>query len=287
MQHVRERMPDVRQLRPEVSAALAAVVERATAKDLTERYADDGEMVADLESALALEASRAGSTDGQVTAVLDTLPPETRRRVPFTVRHPRASRVLLPAIAVLVAAGIAVALILGARSGPAHKGKHGGSSSNTKAVLFQLCSSLSCTDAYNPYAKGDISQNNAQSKYAVDGSLTTAWATDHYYGGNLDDKPGVGIYVSGHASVAATEMVVHTTTPGFRAEVYATNVTPDPSHFTGWHHVSDSEAVSSTQTISLKTAGKSYRYYLFWITSLPPSNTGNNYISVNEIQLYR
>ena len=52
MQHVRETVPDVRRLRPEVSAALAAVIERATAKELSERYADDDEMVADLESAL-------------------------------------------------------------------------------------------------------------------------------------------------------------------------------------------------------------------------------------------
>src|SRR5579862_138371 len=61
MQHVRGSMPDVRKQRPEVSAALAAVVERATAKELSERYGDDSEMIADLESALALETNRAGS----------------------------------------------------------------------------------------------------------------------------------------------------------------------------------------------------------------------------------
>src|SRR5579859_4590837 len=78
MKHVRETVPDVRRLRPEVSAALAAVIERATAKELPQRYADDDEMVADLENALALETTRAGTADGQVTAVIETLPPETR-----------------------------------------------------------------------------------------------------------------------------------------------------------------------------------------------------------------
>src|SRR5438132_6550399 len=38
MKHVREGLPDVRRRRPEISAALAAVVERATAKELANRY---------------------------------------------------------------------------------------------------------------------------------------------------------------------------------------------------------------------------------------------------------
>ena len=38
MKHVREELPDVQLRRPEVSSALAAVVDRATAKDLDRRY---------------------------------------------------------------------------------------------------------------------------------------------------------------------------------------------------------------------------------------------------------
>ena len=40
MKHVREQVPDVQLLRPEVSAATAAVVDRAVAKDLAVRYPD-------------------------------------------------------------------------------------------------------------------------------------------------------------------------------------------------------------------------------------------------------
>src|SRR5436305_4271856 len=53
MRHVREELPDVQVLRPEVSAALAAVVDRATAKELAERYGYDRALIADLEEALA------------------------------------------------------------------------------------------------------------------------------------------------------------------------------------------------------------------------------------------
>ena len=40
MRHVREEVPDVQHLRPDVSAATAAVVDRAVAKDLDDRYPD-------------------------------------------------------------------------------------------------------------------------------------------------------------------------------------------------------------------------------------------------------
>jgi eukaryotic-like serine/threonine-protein kinase len=280
MQHVRETMPDVRRLRPEVSAALAAVIERATARELSDRYADDDEMVADLESALALETTRAGSADGQVTAVIETLPPQTRRRVPLSIRRPRAAYAV-SLLAVLVIAGAIVTLVLNSNNGP-RGGTHGGTSGTLVSV--PLCASLSCTNAYNPYGKGGIAQNNSAAKYAVDGHLSTAWTSDQYYSGNLDDKPGVGIYVSGASSVAARKMVVHTTTAGFNAVIYATNATPNPTKFTGWHRVGGSDDVASTQPFHLNTSGTAYRYYLLWITSLP---RGSNQIYVNEIQLYR
>src|SRR5271166_6459036 len=56
MKHVREEVPDVQDLRPEVSAATAAVLDRALAKDLGRRYPDATTMVSDLEDVLAIEA---------------------------------------------------------------------------------------------------------------------------------------------------------------------------------------------------------------------------------------
>jgi serine/threonine-protein kinase len=287
MKHVREAMPDVRALRPEVSAALAAVIERATARELDLRYADDGELIADLEAALAIETSRAGSAEGEVTAVLETLPPQTRRRVPFSVRHRGLSRAMAALISLLVAAGIVVAVVLGGKADRGHRGKHGGTAGTTSAV--QLCASLSCTNAYNPYGKGPgnrVLQNNSSAKYVVDGDLKTYWATDQYYGGNLDGKPGVGIYVSGQSAVAARRMVVYTSTTGFNAKILATNTTPNAYHFgeSHWVPVGGASDFSSVQRLALNTGGKTYRYYLLWITSLP---THSNAIFIQEIKLSR
>src|SRR6185437_9205861 len=79
MMHVREEVPDVQLARPEVSAATAAVVERATTKDLERRYPNMASMVVDMEEALAIETARVGQATGEVTAVLRTLHSPARR----------------------------------------------------------------------------------------------------------------------------------------------------------------------------------------------------------------
>src|SRR4030088_1506688 len=91
MKHVREILPDVQSKRPEVSAALASIVDNDTAKRPEDRDAHDAELIADLEDVLAIETARAGSATGEVTTVLRTLPSRARRRVPFSVRRPWAA----------------------------------------------------------------------------------------------------------------------------------------------------------------------------------------------------
>src|SRR6202000_348317 len=81
MKHVNEELPDVQALRPELSAASALVVERATSKDPAKRYADIGEMIDDLSTALEVEAGRAGSTTGEAPSVLEA-GPAAERKVP-------------------------------------------------------------------------------------------------------------------------------------------------------------------------------------------------------------
>src|SRR3954465_3898101 len=104
MKPVREQLPDVQMRRPEVSSALAAVVDRATAKDLGRRYHTDAELIEDLEDVLAIETARTGGATGEATAVIRTLPARARRRLPLRMRHPWA---LLAALALIGPAGAA------------------------------------------------------------------------------------------------------------------------------------------------------------------------------------
>src|SRR3954471_4228690 len=113
MKHVREQLPDVQVRRPEVSSALAAVLDRATAKETERRYATDAELIADLEQVLAYETQRSGQSTGEATAVLRTLPPTTRRRLPARVTHPVR---LVLALAVIAAVVVAALLLLADRT---------------------------------------------------------------------------------------------------------------------------------------------------------------------------
>src|ERR1700754_95412 len=106
MKHVREELPDVQVIRPEVSATLAAVLDRMTDKALEHRYADVPSLVADLEEALAIEAARSGTSTGEATAVIRTLPAHTRRRLPFRMRHS------LPVLGIIGLIAVAVVVVL-------------------------------------------------------------------------------------------------------------------------------------------------------------------------------
>ena len=276
MMHVRDEMPDVRVKRPEVSATLASVIETATAKRPQDRYADDQEMIADLEDVLAIETARAGGATGEVTTVLRTLPRSARRRVPFGLRHRTttiASMVLL-----LVAAGAVVAFLL--------TRTHRGSPPPAQAAIVhgRLIKPQSAT-AYNPDGYGgDTSQNNSQAANAIDGNANDAWTTDKYYTGRLD-KAGVGLYLATAPGTTASRLRITTTTPGFAATIYATDATPVAGSFaeSHWVPVGSATSVRSGTAIALTSTRTKYDYYLVWITQLP---AGQELVSLNEVALY-
>jgi eukaryotic-like serine/threonine-protein kinase len=275
MKHVREQLPDLRSKRPEASAALAAIVDTATAKRVEDRYADDQELIADLETLLALEAQRAGSVTGEATTVMASLPRRTRRRVPLTIRH-RRSMGLLAVVLLLAAAGVGVWLSSRARSG---------SGIHTGAGLKPISLCRSCATAYNPDGNGGTAQNDSLAYQAVDGKLSTFWPTQNYFTGQLG-KAGVGIYVSHTRRTTARTIVIYTKTPGFEASIYGSNTKPRATSFarSHWQRLSSGTSIVSGQRIRLDGGQRKFAYFLVWITSLP---AGGNYATVNEITLYR
>jgi serine/threonine protein kinase len=283
MQHVRAEIPDVQVARPEISAALASVVETATAKREPERYADARELIADLEDVLGLEAARAGRAGEQATTVLRTLPTlptgSPRRTLPLRVRR----RWVTVAVG-LLAAAITAAVVL-FLAGNTHEGAGPLPQRPPAATPHEVTLCGRCARDYNPDAPyGPKTQNPRLDGYAIDGDRNTAWTTETYYDSTLN-KPGVGIYVK-VSPVAARTMRLDTATRGFRVSVYASRVTPNPDTFVtgadGWTKVGAAADVHPTQTIHLQPHGVRYRYYLVWITSLGP----NNQIAINEVALY-
>jgi eukaryotic-like serine/threonine-protein kinase len=289
MKHVREEMPDVALLRPGISAALAQVVDTATAKRESERYADDREMIADLEDALGLETARAGTVrmeatpiahPGQATTVLRTLPPSTQRSLPLRTR-PRRWMALVALLATAIVAAVVVFL-----THNTHPGNPPLPQPKPKATHHEVRLCSSCAHDYNPDAlAGSAKTQNPQLVgQAIDGNRNTAWETETYYDGTLG-KPGVGLYVKVGA-VAAHAAAIDTSTPGYSVSIYGSKVTPNLNTFVngsgGWTKLGSSADVHPTQHIALTTHGVKYRYYLLWITSL-----GNHdRVTVGEFAIY-
>src|ERR1700760_1231241 len=128
MKHVNEELPDVQSLRPELSAASALVVERATAKDPAKRYAEIGEMIDDLSTALEVEAARAGSTTGEATSVLDAVPPAQRKLSTRT----RGSGAAMALIAVVGAGALVATQLISSGDTPVVGHNHQGGGASTK-----------------------------------------------------------------------------------------------------------------------------------------------------------
>ena len=278
MKHVREDLPDVQLRRPEISSALASVVDRATAKDLETRYPDDASLIADLEDVLVIETARSGHAPGQVTAVLQTLPAKARRRIPAGVLH----RSRLFASLGLIAAGVVIALvILGGNAKRGTNNAHGPVPRDQPGITPVSLGQTAAED-YDP--EGGDGEHHAQARNVLDGDPTTAWSTEVYDGGVLNNKTGVGIYVDAYPSARGRRVEVDTSTPGWSATIYgAANGSGPPKQITdpGWVPLSD--IASATRHTHVRLAG-TYRYYLVWIQKLPP---GGDHVTISEIRLYQ
>ncbi|HEY5193542.1 MAG TPA: protein kinase [Solirubrobacteraceae bacterium] len=283
MMHVREEVPDVQFARPAVSAATAAIVERATAKDLDRRYADMASMIADMEEALAIETARAGQATGEVTAVLRTLHSPARRLLPWRVRHPArwgVSLVLLAAI---------VALVLVALAGHTHSGTGVAPDVRSGGGITPVVLKQEAASSYNPFGTGPEHAEDVAS--VVDGDLNTSWSTEHYTDGDLG-KPGLGISLDATPGVAARAVEIQTPTPGFSAAVYAsTGLVPSTASGAdrslkalGWTPLAPARRIGARTTVAINAQRLLYRYYLIWITRLPPESETTE---ISELTLFK
>jgi eukaryotic-like serine/threonine-protein kinase len=287
MRHVREQVPDVQRLRPEVSAATAAVVDRATAHDLARRYQDIPSLLADLEEALAIEAARAGQATGEVTSVLRSLPLRTRRRLPLRMRH----RAWWLGSFILLA--VLVAVVLYVAAGHTHRGTGVPAGVTAKPGFLPVSLAQNSAHDYNPFGTGP--ESPGQVNLVVDSDPNTTWSTEHYYNDTLKKigGTGVGLYLDAAPGVAVRQIELLTPTPGFGVQIYAANHIDlslpygdsTPLSARGWQGPFGAESVvSGRERIPVATSGQRFRYYLVWITTLPP---GQEYASIAEVTLFR
>ena len=259
MRHVNEQMPDVQKRRPEVSAALAAVIEQATMKDPGKRWPDMGTLLAELEGALEVEVARAGTAHGEATAVLDSVP-EPRRQL-LTRRRASAAGILLVTLAAIAA------IVLAVIAGDDERRAGGGAPSGGELEI-------AAAEDFDPEGTGG--EHPEEVGFAIDGDPETTWATETYNVGPAvadSGKSGVGLILDAGEPVAATSLTIATPDPGWSLEVYGATNGPPPVLDAWGEPIGGFDAVGGEQTVELN-ATRNSRYYLLWITDLVTAETG-------------
>ena len=272
MKHVHEVMPDVLEGRPDCSAAVASVVDRATAKDPRDRYDSVAEMVGDLERTLEVEAAR-GGTSGEATTVLRSVP-RARRRLGDGSRMSRAGVVM----GIIGLALIGAALLLG--SGELDKIGSNESDGGTEIALAHGAA----TD-YDP--EGDGSEHPEETGQAIDSNPTgTAWSTETYEAEDFGNKSGVGIYVDAGQPVEASAVELRMAEPGADVEIYAVpGGGGAPADISGWKRVGAARDIGTRERIDLSGPAVS-QLYLVWITKLPEADDGSGFrAEISDIRL--
>lgn len=283
MKHVNEELPDVQALRPELSAASALVVERATSKDPAKRYADIGEMIDDLSTALEVEAARAGSTTGEATSVLDAVPPAKRKL------SPRA-RWSWGLVVLTIVIAVAVVVLIGIDSSgntPVVGNHENGTPQKSTGTVVAI---EEATD-YDP--EGDGHEVPETVELAVDGNPTgTSWTTEHYdtdtFAGTKEGPdPGVGIYVTTQAAASPKTMKILSPTPGWDAQIFAAAAGP-PDEIEEWgEQVGEVKDAGKEEEVHLHLGGAA-KYFLIWFTKASPSKDqeGRFQIEISDIKLF-
>ena len=262
MKHVNEQMPDVQVRRPQVSSALAAVVENATWKDPGRRYPEMAPMLDDLEHALEVEVSRAGSSTGEATNVLRSVPARNRRLL--TPRRLSVAGILI----VLIAAGVAIAIAV-------FTGDEGPSREGNKETGAAPVGKIVGADDFDPEGTPPGEEHSDEVEFAIDGNTTgTGWTTESYRAG-LEGVPksGVGLTLDAGRPTEPTELRLVTPTPGWTGEIYASPEERHPEEIEDWGEpVGTIEDAGEDDTIDL-SVGDPAQHYLIWITDLGDNNS--------------
>ncbi|MEP7224457.1 MAG: protein kinase [Actinomycetota bacterium] len=256
MKHIQEPSPNVLDVRGDVPLRVAEMIDRALEKDPEHRFPTMDAFAAEIEASLA-ELDR--GEDGAVTMVV----PAAQRLQRQRQRKPVSP---LPLLIGLLGALAIAAVVIGLLTF-----RGGGQDAPVGAAI-----TIAGVGAYDPY--GDGTEHDADAPKATDGNPGTYWTTEDYNSG-LEGvkKAGVGLVLDATSVVQLSRVTVVTDTPGFTAEIRATNIQGTPGQ-----KVSESRVVGRTTKFDI-TEPAPKRFYVVWITKLAP---GGHFAHVSEVHAF-
>jgi eukaryotic-like serine/threonine-protein kinase len=258
MKHIQEPSPSVLDARGDVPLRIAEMVDRALEKDPEHRFPTMDAFASEIEASLAdLDQGE----DGAVTMVV----PAAQRLKGAKQRKPAARLPLLIGLLGALAIGGVVLGLLTLRG-----------SGGPPTVPVGARVSIAGVGAYDPY--GDGTEHDADAPKATDRDANTYWATEDYNSGLAGvRKAGVGLVLDALGVRQLSRVTLVTDTPGFTAQIRATNVQGGPTQA-----VSDRRTVGRTTRFTIHPSAPK-RFYVVWITNLGP---GAHFAHVNEVSAF-
>jgi hypothetical protein len=159
----------------------------------------------------------------------------------------------------------------------------GGHSNQTGQVGRAILLDPNAASTYNPYNLPDTSFGDPS--LAIDGDSTTAWT--YTLDPSTAGKTAVGLTVDLKSPQRFQSLKIHVTSPGMTVEFYGANgdlpvSITDPA----WTHLANRGHIKKQTSVALKTAGKTFRWLLIWITHAPGSATTGT-VGVAEVAVVR
>ena len=164
------------------------------------------------------------------------------------------------------------------------RAERGTGSGSIEAPAGEKVVSVASTSARDYDPLGDDEEHPERAPLVVDRQPDTTWTTESYSSGlEGANKAGVGIYLDAKPGVEAVRMEIQSPEQGWRAEIFGASGTRVPESIeAGWERLGGGEVRSDHQRFRLAASGERYRYYLVWITELPP---GAGRVEIGEIAL--
>jgi tRNA A-37 threonylcarbamoyl transferase component Bud32 len=256
MKHIQEPSPNVLDVRGDLPLRVAEMIDRALEKDPEHRFPTMDAFAAEIEANLAeLDPGE----DGAVTTVVPAAQRLQRQRRRKSVSP---FPLLIGLLGALAIAAVVVGLLT----------FRGGD----QDIPVGASITIDGVGAYDPY--GDGTEHDADAPKATDSNVLTYWTTEDYNSG-LEGvrKAGVGLVLDATSAVQLSRITVVTDTPGFTAEIRATNIQGTPGQ-----KVSDSRVVSRTTRFAIRQLAPK-QFYFVWITKLAP---GGHFAHVNEVRAF-
>jgi serine/threonine-protein kinase len=265
MRHINEEPPSIRDKRPDVPPRVEAAVHRAMAKDPEARFQTMSDFGRELEACLA---------EVQGTQVIAPVAKPRRARPPRRGLSPWPLVVVLVS---LIAIGLVVAYLI-VQGIPTWDITGGGGSGAGSGGGTAAAPHLRGVTAYDPFGSPPGQEHNADAPKATDGDPSSYWETESYHSSFAAlGKQGVGLVLDAGKDVQLHQLGFATQTPGFTAVIRGGESASGP--FSDYL-TAPQTAQSQTQFDQLHD-GK-HRFYLIWITKLPPSN---GTVRINEVSV--